>query len=93
MTASASMIPEASAEVASMALIIRSSMVPDHSGQSTFTRQRFIIMMNLCRVNADFPPWSGIIRAMEATSADASGILDAEAVMAMNKTKIMEKRI
>ncbi|GIX99377.1 hypothetical protein CEXT_51871 [Caerostris extrusa] len=34
--------------------------------------------MNLCRANVDFPPWSGIIRAMEATSADASGIIDAE---------------
>ncbi|GIX88649.1 hypothetical protein CDAR_106111 [Caerostris darwini] len=35
-------------------------------------------MRNLCRVNVDCPLRSGIIRATEATSADASGILDAE---------------
>ncbi|GIX99378.1 hypothetical protein CEXT_51881 [Caerostris extrusa] len=136
MTASASMIPEVSAEVASMALIM-----PDYGGQSRFTRQRFIMlvekevsltnavqhnnvksenntinsknktsfigiifqtvnvtsfsvnMMNLCRANVDFPLRSGIIRATEATSADASGIIDAEVVMAMNnKTEIMKKK-
>ncbi|GIX99379.1 hypothetical protein CEXT_51891 [Caerostris extrusa] len=49
-------------------------------------------MMNLCRANVDFPLRSGIIRATVATSADASGIVDAEVVMAMNKTEIMKKK-
>ncbi|GIX99381.1 hypothetical protein CEXT_51911 [Caerostris extrusa] len=50
-------------------------------------------MMNLCRVKVDFPLRSGVIKAVEATSADASGIIDAELVMAMNKTKIMKKKV
>ncbi|GIY74863.1 hypothetical protein CEXT_281521 [Caerostris extrusa] len=40
MAASASLIPEASAEVASTALIMT-----DHSEKATFTRQRFIILV------------------------------------------------
>ncbi|GIY74865.1 hypothetical protein CEXT_281531 [Caerostris extrusa] len=39
MTTSASTIPEVSAEVASVALIM-----PDRSGKSTFARQRFIML-------------------------------------------------